>query len=157
MSFIAGAYTVTYNGMSVGQIEAGTTLEWLANKRLITGDNQGDSPQDAVYRGHDVHADFILMEYNASAAAAAFWPYSGTFGTQGTVGRLDVGSSLAKALVLTAVAGTPAAATPASLTAATAILAEGFPVRVLFAPDLRDIPLRMRIYPSVAGVFWSTT
>lgn len=156
MSFIAGGYTATYNALACGQAGDGYRLSHEVFKRLITGDSYAESPQDGVYRGMAMFVSYTMIEFNAAAAALAKNPYSATIHDMGLVGRLDVASSLAKSLVLTAVAGTPAAATPASATFSKSILAEGFPVEILFAPNLRDIPIRMRVYP-VSGVFGTET
>lgn len=157
MSFIAGAYTLTYNGSSLGQLANGIRVNHQFFKRLITGDNFAETPQDGVYRGGEMFAEMTLLEYNATGALAAFWPYNATIFTLGTVGRLDVASALAKSLVMTAVAGTTAATVPASQTHLTSILREGFPVELLYAPDLREVPLNMRIYPNSSGVFGTQT
>jgi hypothetical protein len=155
MAFTAGAMTASYNGMSVGQIKD-LVIEHVPRKRLITGDAQGSSPQDAVYQGMECFIEFTLVEWDGTAAQAAFWPYSGTYGTQGQVGRTDDGSSIAKALLLEDIAGTTAENDPDTLTASKAILAEGFPVETLFAPDLREVPLRFRLYP-VSDEFFALT
>lgn len=155
MSFIAGQYTVTLGGSTVGQLADGIALEHQAFKRLITGDNFAESPQDAVFRGMSLFAAYTLLEYNATSARAAFWPYGSTYLTMGVVGRLD--SALIAQLILTAASGTPAASTPASVTLPKAILAEGFPVSILFRPDLREVPIRQRIYPDASGVFGTLT
>lgn len=155
MAFIAGQYTVTYGGSTVGQIANGITIEHTVLKRLITGDNHAEAPQDAVYRGEHVFAQFTLLEYNATSAKAAFWPYGATYLTGGIRGRLD--SAIYAALVLTALAGTPAAATPASATLSKSILAEGYPVGILFAPDLREVPIRQRVYPNDSYVYGTLT
>lgn len=162
MSFIAGPYTATYNAVPVGQLAAGATIEHFVHKRLITGDNEGDTPQDAVHRGHEMFAEMTLMEYDQAGALDVFWPYNTTYGDNGQVGVLDVdlanAGGLSKPLVLTDVSGGGTAETnPATLTATHSILAEGFPVRLLFAPDLRDIPVRLRLYPNVSSVFVALT
>ena len=157
MAFIAGQYTATWNALALGQTADGYRLSHQFFKRLITGDAFAQSPQDAVYQGAEVTLSARLIEYNAAAVQTLKWPYSATPWTMGVIGRLDVGSAIAKSLVLTAIAGTPAAATPATITALLSILQEGFPVEVLFAPDLREVPLRMRIYPSTQGVFATET
>jgi hypothetical protein len=156
MSFISGAYTATYNATTLGRIQAGFNVIHSVNKQLVTGDNEGRAPQDAVMRGHNCLITFTLMEVEVnSAIKLAYWPWSATFGNYGTVGRTDVGSSLAKQLILTAVAGTPAATSPATLTAPLAICAEDQPIRVSFAPELRAVTLTMRLYPS-SGNFFTT-
>lgn len=163
MSFIAGKYTATYDAgggaITIGQVSAGFTLEHVVSKQLITGDNEADSVQDAVFRGHNCFIEFTLMEYDENGALDVFWPYAAVQGIQGTIGRMDVqtlGGAVAGDLVLTVVAGSPAdQATgtdgPQSLTAQHAILAEDFPVRMLMAPALRDIPVRLRLYPYDTG------
>jgi hypothetical protein len=154
VAFIAGGYTATWNALAVGQIADGIRLIHQFFKRLVSGDAYAESPQDAIYRGAELAIAFRLMEFDAAAIQTIKWPYAATKWDISTVGRADVGSSLAKSLVLTAVAGTPAAATPATATFSKAILHENFPVEVLYAPDLREVPLRMRIYPTsgVLGV-----
>jgi hypothetical protein len=154
VSFICGKYAVTYGTSpgSAGQTGFNTLrVSHQVFKQLIIGDNFAQAPQDAVYQGAEMFVQFTMIEYNASKAAAIFWPYGTTIYDMGVIGRLDVG--VAEPLILTALAGTPAAATPATLTFADAILAEGFPVEWLYAPSLREVPIRQRIYPSSLGVF----
>lgn len=158
MSFIAGRYTATWNSLALGQTAEGFRLSHQFFKRLITGDAFAQAPQDAVYQGAEVTSQCRLIEYDAAAVQTLSWPYNATKWVNGTVGRTDVGSSLVKSLVLTAVSGTPAAATPATWTSLLSILQEGFPVELLFAPDLREVPIRMRHYPnSSTGVFATET
>ncbi len=157
MAFIAGPYTATWNALACGQLASGFTLSHKFFKRLITGDNFAEAPQDSVYRGAEMHVDFTCIAFDAAAIQTLMWPVSATRWDMGQVGRTDVGSAIAKSLILTAVAGTPAAATPATLTALLSILAENFPVNILLAPDLREVPLKLRIYPSSLGVFATQT
>lgn len=158
MAYIAGAFTVTYGGSTLGEAQEGFTLEHFVNKQLITGDNEARTPQDAVYQGSEVFVEMVLNEWNASGVASAMWPYNGTRGDNGTVGVLD--SATWGALVLTSVSGTSAngLSSEQQFTANQAILAENFPVRVLLSPTLRTVPLRFRLYPS-SDVFytWSAT
>ncbi len=156
MAFIAGKYTVTYGPsgslIPVGQVAAGITIEHVVSKQLITGDNEGQSVQDAVYQGHNVFAELTLMEYDVAGALNMFWPYNASAGRAGVIGRLDAQLPIADHFLLTVLPGTSAddATTvqgPQTLLAERAILAEDFPVRMLFAPALRDIPLRLRFYP----------
>jgi hypothetical protein len=157
-SFVAGGYTVTYNNLALGQAAQGYRLSHQFFKRLITGDSMAEAPQDAVYRGAEMFLAANLIEYLAAGIATAIWPY-GAYLTQGVVGRLDDQSTLIKQIVMTAVATTPAAAAlgPASLTLPKCILAEGFPVELLMAPDLKEVPVRWRIYPNSSGVFGTQT
>ena len=145
MGVIAGPFTATLDGNTIGFVEDGFDLEQSADgKDLIVGDNLGGTVQDGVFRGGQAFISFTMMEADLAEVKATLWPY-GVLGEHGQVGRLD--TNLAVALVLTAVAGTPAATEPATLTANLAILAENFPVRQLFASRARRLPMRLRLYP----------
>lgn len=163
MTFIAGGYTLTYNAKALGQLADGLRIVRTIFKRTVTGDLRGDTPQDGVYRGQDVQLAFTLMEANAAGVGDLEWPYSGTIGTawdHGLVGLLDIrgqgsGSPVnrAKQLIATAVTGTSANNDgPTSLTMPYTIINENFPIDILYAPDLKEIPMRMRNYvnPSTA-------
>lgn len=156
MSFLAGGYTATYNAQALGQTLDGFRISHQFFKRLITGDAYAEAPQDAVYRGMEMFINYTLIEYDAAGCALAKNPYGAAIHTMGTVGRTDVGSSIAKQLILTAVAGTPAATAPVTITFPRAILVEGFPVEILYAPDLREVPIRQRLYPA-SGTFGTET
>lgn len=155
MSFIAGRYTATLNAQSLGQTADGYRVSHSLFKRIITGDALAQTPQDAIVQGAEMFIATRLIEYNATGGLNAMWPLSSTIYDMGVIGRLD--SAIADSLILTAVASTPAAATPATATFLLTTLAEGFPVELLFAPDLREIPLRFRVYPSSQGVFGTQT
>lgn len=167
--FIAGTYTATYNAKALGQTADGIRLSHEVFKRIVTGDLGADTPQDAVYRGQAYFMSARLIEAMKAGIADLVYPYSATVGTPwalGQIGLLDVrgaggGSPTPRArpLVLTAVTGTSAHTDgQVTMTMPLSILAEGFPVDVLFAPDLREVPIRMRIYPNMAtGLFGSQT
>lgn len=155
MSFIAGRYTATLNAQALGQTADGFRVSHSLFKRIITGDALAQTPQDAIVQGAEMFIATRLIEYNATGALNSMWPLSATIYDMGVIGRLD--SAIADSLILTAVASTPAAATPATATFLLTTLAEGFPVELLFAPDLREIPLRFRVYPNSSGVFGTQT
>lgn len=155
MSFICGKYSATLGASALGQTADGYRVSHSLFKRIITGDNFADTPQDAILRGAEMFVAARLIEYNAAGALNAFWPLAATIYDMGVIGRLD--SAVADSLVLTALAGTPAATVPATATFLLTTLAEGFPVELLFAPDLREVPLRLRVYPSASGVFGTQT
>lgn len=157
MAFLAGRYTATWNSLACGQTADGFRTSHSIFKRLITGDAFAQAPQDGIYQGAELFVAYRLIAYDSAALPTIMWPYSATFLDMGVIGRTDVGSTLAKSLILTAVASTPAASTPASLTLPNSILAEGFPVELLFAPDLREVPIRQRVYPNSSGVFGTQT
>lgn len=157
MSFIAGPYTATYKTLALGQAAEGYRVSHQFFKRLITGDTFAEAPQDEVYRGAEMFVNFRLIEYDAAGIAGIMWPY-GAYLINGQVGRVSRQQSITGALLLTAIAGTPAANTPATFTLTNTILAEGFPVELLHAPDLREIPVRLRCFPTaVTGVFGTQT
>lgn len=147
MAFIAGAYTVTYKGLQLGQLEDGIFIESDLRAELITGDNLGDAIQDGVYRAGNIYFTFTLLEYNAPGAQAAFWPHNPTYGRFSVPGFLL--SSMYGPLVLNKVAGPNSA--PNSITAPLAGLSPDFPVRILMAPRLKRVPLRMLCLPAYDG------
>lgn len=165
--FIAGAYTATYNAKALGQTADGFRLSHQFFKRLITGDAGGDTPQDAVYRGREQMLSMRLIEADKAGIPDLVDPYAATVGTPwtlGTIGLFDVRGaggaipvSRCKSLVLTAVTGTSAAAeTQATITLPLSILAENFPVEILLAPDLREVPIRIRIYPDMSTLLFGS-
>lgn len=167
--FLAGQYTATYNGKALGQSAEGFRLSHQFFKRLVTGDLGAETPQDGVYRGREQFAAFRLIEAAEAGVEELAEPYGDPL-ELGQIGILDQQGSSAsggsgsgpatgkvKSLVLTAVAGTSAAdGGPATMTFPNAILAEGFPVEVLYGPDLREIPVRMRIYPDMEAENFGT-
>lgn len=157
MAFIAGPYTATWNSLACGQAEDGyeTTHEYFWE--LISGDSYGESPQEGIYRGAQMDIAWRAVDFSAAAIQTMMWPASATIYTLGVPGRSAVGSSLAKALVLTAVAGTTAATVPATLTLTNTILKEGAGVALKYAPALRYVPIRLRVYPTSGGVFGTVT
>ena len=169
-SFIAGPYTATYDSVSIGLTTQGFTLSHEFFKRLITADQFGDGPVNAIYRGRAQFIEFESLEAGNAAIHNLMDPYASVVGgiatplTMGAIGQFDVDvsfpdasvcSGAAKSLVLTKIAGS--CATPATVTLPLSIIAEGYPIRQLYAQELRTIPLRMRVYPSAAGFFGATT
>ena len=120
------------------------------NQQAIIGDVGGRTPQDHIYQNLEVFVEMTLLEWNSTAAAKAlYWPFNATFGTGPVIGSLA--STIAfPQLILTAVANTPAAGVTNETvyTFPDVQLQEGFPMRILLAPALRDIVLRLRVYPS---------
>ena len=155
MTFIAGPYTYTLAASSLGISEDGFRLRIANRGDAIRGDNLGASIQDFVYRGADLTLETTLQEYDAAGAQSAFWPYDAVLGEHGQAGILA--SSVAGALVLTAVAGTTAAAAPASLTGTLSVLPPDFNVDLLFAARLRNVPLQFQLLPTGSPVAWFTT
>ena len=160
-TFISGPYNGTYNAESIGLTEDGFEVRLRAEKDLINMTHlYGDSVIDAVYRGGNCLLAFVVSEWAKATALGMMWPYgpanSGTtssvapavgYGFIGTVGRCDVGSSLYKAVVLTAVSGTTAASSPATFTASQAIKAEAHDTQYMLAPRHRKTPIVLRLYP----------
>ncbi len=157
MAFIAGPFTTTWNALACGQAEDGYTTSHQFFWELIRGDSYGEAPQEGIYRGAEMDISWRAVDFSAAAMQTAFWPASATIYTMGVPGRSAVGSSMAKALVLTAVAGTTAATVPATLTLTNTILKENFPVDLVYAPRLRYVPIRMRVFPTSGGVFGTVT
>lgn len=156
-TFIAGPYNATWNSIAQGLVERGFDIRLRAEKEVIADTHlYGDTILDAVYRGGNCMIAFTGMEDFKQGDSRVSWPYGPVatgspinpgFGFLGGIGRMDHASSLALALVLTAVAGTTAAASPATLTATNTIRAEGSESQRMFGPTLRKHPVVLRCYP----------
>ena len=159
MPFIAGPYTGTYNTNSLGQFEDGADLEFVHYDEEVRGDNFAQAVQDLITRGSDAFLSATLLEYNAAAMTAVAWPTHATFGRIGQVGRVSAsaigGATIAKETILTHVQGTTATNTPATLTLALSRLPPNFPIRLLFAPRLRRVPIRLQALPNSSGVLFA--
>lgn len=164
MTFIAGAFTLTYNGNALGRTEDGFYHEFVHQSDMISGDNLAAIQQDGVYRGVDNEmVEGVLLEDDLALASGLLWLLNATFGRiyssggQSTVGYLL--SALGAAFVATKIAGPNA--TPTTFTAASAIIAPvGFGIRRQYANRLRRISFRIQFLPSVVssnGVFHTET
>ena len=160
--FIAGGYTMTYNSKALGQTADGIRMTYELFKRIITGHLAGQTPQDAIYQGQSRTSSFRLIEADESGIPDLLFPYTATIGDEwqlGTIGLMDVrgqGSGTpttrAKSMVLTAVTGTAAYNdAAATITLPLSSLHENFPVDVLLAPDLKEVPVRLRHYVDMSA------
>jgi hypothetical protein len=152
MGFTSGRYTATWNALAVGQTADGINVSHQFMKRPIQGDKMGETVQDAIVRGMEVLARMRLIEWDAAGIQTLIHPYGAAYAIGTMVGKLDVGGAFAKPLVLTAVDTNPGP-TPATQTLGQTILHENFPVELLFAPDLREVPVQLRCYPFANGSF----
>jgi len=161
MSFIAGGYNITYNAKALGQTAEGIRMTYEIFKKIITGHLGGQTPQDAVYQGQNRTSSFRLLEANAAGVADLLYAYTSTIGNEwqlGIIGLLDVrgqGSvspvTRCKAVVLTAITGTSASNdAAATITLPLSILHDRFPVDVLLAPDLKEVPIRLQHYVNMS-------
>lgn len=149
-TFLAGAYTATFDAVALGITDDGYDLQWEPKLQAIEkSDVFGDMLIDGVYRGTNWFFQTEFMEDKAGPRDAVFPWSNGVFGTQGLIGRLM--SDVASPLVLTSTVGTPAVATPATLTATKAILAPGFNSNVVHSSRLRTMPCRLIMLPVDTG------
>lgn len=164
MTFIAGTYTLTMGGLSLGRTDDGFFLNYGQRADMITGDNLGDIQQDGVFRGVDsVTIDAVYLEDNLVLASGVMWDLSATFGRINASGSpSNVGvlmSTLGLAFVATKVAGPNA--TPNSLTGLNTFLLPGSQVRRQYASRLRRVPLTIQLLPGSDtggnGAFFSFT
>ena len=164
-NFVTGGYTATWNALALGQTREGYRPSHEFKKEPITGDLMAQTTQDAVYQGVDRFIQFELIEVNSAAVASLIEPYAATPGTPhtvGLVGQRDVGNTdcpgAAKPLILTRAAGLCAELSgPATITFPRAIIAANYPIEALLGPNLKRIPIRLRLYPDESGVFGTET
>lgn len=159
LTLVSGQYTCTWSGTAFGIFEGDASVPTLEittfGEKIANTDAFGKTPVDLIYQGMQGRWQATAMEYK-SGNIAIITPWSGTMGKIGVIGVLATGA--AAALVMTALSGTPAAAAPASVTASYAILSPQFPIKLLYGPTLRKIPMMMDLYPYVASsanVFWT--
>lgn len=148
-TFVAGAYSSTYNAVDTGITRTGYELQFNAHAEEINeSDKYGDSLIDLVYRGGTLAIIFESKEYKAGSLTP-FWPWGADVGTLSTtaapIGRL--GSNVAAPLVLSSTANTPAAAAPTTATVTQAILAPNANLSLLFDSKLRHVPIRLVSLP----------
>lgn len=162
---LAGRYTATWNALAMGQAAEGWRISTEYFKRLVMGDAAGDAPQNAIYRGRGQMIEYVLIEAAKAAIATLVEPY-GSIWQLGVIGQVDVGygtggdtvTGASKQLVLTSITGTPSYIQgQATITLPLSIIAENYPVSVLFAPNLKEIPMRQRVYPNSSGSYGSET
>ena len=159
MSFVAGSYSVTWNGTALGQMENGFEVEepGLGPGEPIRGDNLGPgADQDGIYLPGNYYISCSSLEYDAAGLRALLsqpyvtggslqsTPLSGVPGLPG-----QTWLSLAKELVLTRATGT--VCLPISRTCHKAILAPNFPIRYLMSPRHRKVPIRFQLLPSTVS------
>lgn len=146
MTFIAGPYTLSYDGANVGTLQDGLTLQGVSYEDPIIGDNLGQTKQDFVYRGADWTLSGILEEEDEAGARDCYWPY-GALALSGEIGSL--GSANSAAAIWTAIPATTASADAGldSLTAARAVLSPNFPIQLPFASRLRRVPFQLDLLP----------
>jgi hypothetical protein len=155
-TFVAGRYSGTYNAVDVGITRDGYNLEQESSGEVLDEtDAYGGSVIEAVYRGGSCFLSFTAKAYKAGSTTP-FWPW-GALGVMSTaaapIGRLA--TDVASAMVLTATAATPAATAPATLTATKAILASNGSASLLFNSKVREVPVRLQLYPYVStNVVW---
>lgn len=119
-------------------------------EEIDESDAYGMTLIDALYRGASGYVNANLREYKAGSKAI-LWAVGG-----GTLGQImsatkPVGilaSDQAVAFVMTATANTPAAASPATLTVSKAWIAPNYNPRLLFDSRLREVPIRLSMFPS---------
>ena len=162
-TFVAGRYSSTYAAASLGITTRGYELDVQFKQEVIDeSDLYGLSLIDLCLRGADVHLSMLCKEWIAGTKALLWAIGGGSFGKIFTA-AVPCGVfayDLSAALVLTATANTPAAASPATLTASKAFPAANFNPKVLFDSRLRELPLRVVLFPyasSTDTIAFSTT
>jgi len=147
-TFIAGAYSATYNAVAIGITEQGIRLQFETKAEEIgESDAYGEMLIDFIFRGSRLSLVWEGLEYKAGSVLP-FWPWGG-LGTPGVIGRLA--SNVAMALVMTSTTGTPAVATPATQTFSKAILSPNNNLELLYNSKLRKVPVKLTCLPYDSG------
>lgn len=105
----------------------------------------GSTVIDGIYRGGQMFVMLTIKEWPAYIRDI-LWPFATNFGDVGQVGRML--SSMAGAIVLTPVEGTPAyVKDPIIRTFGKAIISPEHNVDIPLGPTARDVPLVFRCFP----------
>lgn len=151
-TFIAGRYSAVFNSNDLGITHDGYELQHDAELEDVSEtDAYGLTVIDSVYRGGNCHLQCRSKAYK-TGSKAAHWPFGGVTLGGVVTAAVPIGvlaSAIASATVLTSVANTPAAAAPATLTASLTLLAKNANLSLMFNSKLREVPIRLRLYPSL--------
>lgn len=162
-TFVAGRYSATYNANSLGIMERGYELDFQLKQELVDeSDLYGMQIIDMFIQGCDSYVSMMAKEW-LTGSKAILWALGG-----GVLGKIfsaavPCGASaydLSQSLVFTATANTPAATSPATLTASKAFPAPNFNPKTLLNSRLRQLPLRMLMFPYASSsdtIAFSTT
>lgn len=157
---VFGTSTVTL-GLMTGA-EQSPMVEIQRHGQLINNTHKfGRTPIGQINQGAEAFFSAILQEYNTSLLAL-LWNYPDatvSIGKMPAIGTDDV-ASYAQPVVLTRQGTTLATTTgPATITMSRATMVEDFFLRYVFGPILREMPIRMRLYPSdpTALLFFAVT
>lgn len=146
--FPPGPYEATWGGDAIGLMEGSIFDESTLLETEIRASLYGKQVIDTIDDGMTQFIILMMKEWNTNAKKV-FYPNAATAGTGGTHGKAGrLNSALSKALVLTALAGTPAATEgPVTRTYNYAKLAGGHNMRLTFGPEERNVPVVFRIFP----------
>lgn len=168
MTFIAGAFTATWDAQSIGSTEDGFEISYNRIQEEIRTD-MFRGLLDAVQQGIDMSIRMVLVETDFEAVRHMIWPFDSDWdglqyeespantisntGFHGGTGQLI--SALAKPLVLTPCSGTTAktkgnlstGGVLASITFARTVLSTDA-VTLKYASALQKIPVTLTVLPA---------
>lgn len=145
-----GYYACTWNSSDCGLVSGPRRFRRRGASTPMQADKWGDTDLDGIYRGGNCYLQMILKEWTATTKSLC-WPFGTDVGAVGQPGLLL--SSYAKALVLTADAGSTAAANGfATLTANLAVVdMDSQEIEWLLGNVERDIPITLKLLPYTDG------
>lgn len=160
MAFIAGGYTATLVtnaagntvNLGLGQIDKGITLRSVIHAEDITGDTYANTIQDGVYLGRNATVSFTLKEANRTAVQWLIEPYvaaANRISMEADFGRIEIPgyllSNFFSYVRLNKVTGPNS--TPNIFHFEKCALTRDFPVEMLLAPNLKQYPIQLTLYP----------
>lgn len=156
VNLAVGNYEVTWDGTIIGLHDGPIRLIHRPEGVAIRASKYGDTDIDGIHRGGNWFVQITIEEWKTSNLLMMF-PHMPTFGTIGTIGKLD--SAVAKELVLTADEGTTAASATkaATYTFPLSLVAFGVPVDILLDAEQRNIPLIFKCLPDNNSIWFTAT
>jgi hypothetical protein len=150
-TFVAGGYSMTWNGNSIGLANTdGIMVNDTPIKEIVKASLYGENLIDKIYLGRKVTVMVKLIEWTSNVRTLIN-PY-GTIGTAGQYSVTD--TDYAKALVCTPLAGTTAAGATsfATMTFHSTIASDDNNIEWALKAGLREIPILFDCYyVDVAG------
>lgn len=144
-NFPPGPYQATFNGTGIGLMEGPIRHQQNIIGLPIRASLWGQHVIDYIMQGGGVFAVLVIKEWKAGSKAV-LWPYNSSQGIFPVVGELM--NQYFKALVFTALAGTPAATEgPVTRTYNLAALLPGHNLDVTFGPGERNVPIVLGMLP----------
>lgn len=147
MAFIAGPYSWKFDTSQLGVTDDAVRVTEMTSADIVTGDNLGDTIQDAINRGGNLLISMVLQEANRAGLDKLFQTHGNATKEWTLLNLNKVGCLLAanaKALVATAINDCTQFQI---ITFHSVMVAPGFDIQRIFGSRLSNIPIQLLCLP----------